>query len=90
MAKPSVRAEITRGGTLQNVLRAGAPVLGATSPTGRPFVGWVLVQIWENSPRDDGVQVQFSGDQGVLLRRAASSLNKVVRNLGKPPAATAS
>lgn len=66
-------------------LRAGQPLEGAKAQAGSTFVGWVLVQVWEATTKSDGVVIQSSGDQKVLLPRVAHALTGVASQLNTPP-----
>lgn len=60
---------------VSNELKPGESWLGATQPDGSKFLGWVLVQVWEQG-KGDNITVNWSGDRKALFKRAADRLAK--------------
>lgn len=60
-------------------LTAGKPFLGQEGPEGARFLGWVLVQVWEQTPTSDGIAMQWSGDEATLIPRARLALDTYAR-----------
>ena len=56
-------------------LQPGRPLRGSEGHGGTgAFVGWVLVQVWEPTDKNDGIVIQSSGDRKALFERAAQGL----------------
>lgn len=71
------RASTRPAGGSARVIQSGHPIM-SHGPAGGQFVGWVLVEIW-NDPagRSDGVSVNWSGPSSSLFGRAASKLDQL-------------
>ena len=61
-------------------LRAGEPLPATGTPHHGKFQGWVLIQLWEPTNGDPGVNVNIStasAEHKTLLHRAADEIAKI-------------
>lgn len=66
-------------------LKGDQPFAGASGPEGSAFLGWVLVQVWQPTPTNSGVTMNFSGDQVVVSRAADALASFAARLKAMPP-----
>jgi hypothetical protein len=75
--RPAMRAVKETGSSRSRQLVSGEPWLGAMSPEGPKFLGWVLVQVWEPQDGRNCVTLHWSGDQAIVLPAALSELQNL-------------
>lgn len=68
----------TRRASAPRALQPGEPWADDGSSNGR-FVGWVLVQVWDQGARGTGVSLHSSGPTEPVLRAASEGLTRLAR-----------